>query len=107
MKKNQKTYTVARSWADAKCASAKGVVNTTFNTAHDAEAFIDFESEQSPVLSIMIHAMDQTGTYSVFADYGTGRLMTDVASGDAGELRQALDRVTAPWFASDDAPLAA
>jgi hypothetical protein len=101
------TYTVARSWADAKCASAKGVVNTTFNTAHDAEAFIDFESEQSPNLSIMIHAVDKTGMHSVFADYGTGRLMTDVASGHASELRQALDRVTAPWFAAGDAPLAA
>ena len=55
----------------------------------------------------MIHAVDKTGIYSVFADYGTGRLMTDVASGDASELRQALDRVTAPWFAADDAPLAA
>ncbi len=107
MNKNTPAYAVARYWADAKCASAKGSLNTTVNAANDAEAFIDLETQQSPVLSIVIHAAADGGSHSVCADYGTGKLMMDVASNDATELCCALDRVTAPWFAGDDAPLAA
>jgi hypothetical protein len=104
------TYAVACSWAEAKFASAKGSINTTVNAANDAEAFIDLEAAQSPVLSIMIHAAADGGSHSVCADYGTGKLMVDVASNDATELCYALDRVTAPWFVPftvDNTPLAA
>jgi hypothetical protein len=107
MKKHQHTYAIACSWADAKCASAKGSINTTVNAAHDAEAFIDLETKQSPVLSIVIHAADKSGSHMVCADYGNGKLLMDVAAHDASELRYALDRVTAPWFTGSDEPLAA
>jgi len=108
MKKNQKTtYAIARSWAAAKCASTRGNISCSVNVAHDADAFIDLETDNLPVLSIMIHAADGNGSRAVCADYGTGKLMMDVASCDAGEIHYALDRVTAPWFAGDDAPLAA
>jgi hypothetical protein len=107
MNKNQKTYQVACSWADAKCASSMGSINTTVNAANDVEAFIDFEAAQSPALSIVIHAADESGSHMVCADYGTGKFAMDVASNDASELCYALDRVTASWFAGDDAPIAA
>jgi hypothetical protein len=107
MNKNEYAYAIARSWADAKCASTKGIINTTVALAHDAEAFLDLESGQGPRLSILIHSADESGTHTVCADYGTGQSVMDVASADAAEICYALDRVTAPWFAGDDAPLAA
>ena len=107
MNKHQYTYAIARSWADAKCASTKGIINSTVELAHDAEAFLDLESGQGPRLSILIHSADENGTHMVCADYGTGQSVMDVASADAAELCYALDRVTAPWFAGDDAPIAA
>lgn len=107
MNKNEDTYSIARSWADAKCASAKSIINTTVELAHDAEAFLDLELEKGPRLSILIHSADEKGTHMVCADYGTGQSVMDVASADAAEICYALDRVTAPWFAGDDAPIAA
>jgi len=107
MNKNQYTYAIARSWADAKCASTKGIINTTVELAHDADAFLDLESEQGPRLSVLIHCADETGHHAVRAVSGAGQSVMDVACGDADEIRSALDRVTACWFAGNDAPLAA
>jgi hypothetical protein len=107
MNNNATTYAVARAWAESKGASSKGNINTTVNIASDEGAFIDLETEQSPVLSIVIHAADDSGSHAVCADFGTGKLAMDVAAHDASELRYALDRVTAPWFTGSDEPLAA
>lgn len=101
------TYAVARAWAESKGASSKGTINTTVSVAADEDAFIDLETERSPVLSIVIHAADDSGSHAVCADFGNGKVMMDVATHNASELRYALDRVTAPWFTGPDTPLAA
>lgn len=105
MKKNQ-IHAIARSWAKSKGASSKGNINATV-TATNSEAFLDLETGTSPVLSILIHAADESGSHMICADYGTGKFAMDVAAHDASELRYALDRVTAPWFTGSDEPLAA
>jgi hypothetical protein len=101
---------ILRGWIASKCASAAGIIDATLHSASTFkgdEAFIEIESKDKLPLSIWIGTPDDNGVYPILADDGKGPVFAYTAGGGSRALRQALDVISAPLWAEDDAPLAA